>query len=251
MITCVEDFRPVIDGEAIDLQNAAELQITPGHARIVADGGRFFLDSPALDGLDGAALVAAAENELELINGTAAIVHANYRPITVSGELRSPDGTVSRVVRVTFHAEARLSATVSMVGPGSSSTSVPATLTLAANQEPETFGRALKLMGSNSLDWITLWKVYDVIRHGTTPPEGKYNRKHITTRSWATTAELDSFELSANDPQISGNDARHGAYRMTKEPKLTDPMTTVQARELISRILCSWAEEIAPTAASH
>ena len=52
------------------------------------------------------------------------------------------------------------------------------------------------------LGWDDLWKVFEIIREAVKPDT-------IVTLGWTNAADLDSFKESANQPDVSGDEARH------------------------------------------
>ena len=84
----------------------------------------------------------------------------------------------------------------------------------------------LKLLGGDFADWMTLYKVYEVIRDDGDPAR------------WATKAEYRVFTGSANHPLVSGSDGRHARAPSPSPPKRT--MTIDEGRAFIQRVALAW-----------
>lgn len=90
--------------------------------------------------------------------------------------------------------------------------------------------KALRLRDSGGLDWVELYRLYEVIESDTPQSE-------IVRNAWATKAEIRRFKYTANSPAALGDQARHGKERSL--PPI-DPMDLSCARSLIGRILERW-----------
>ena len=92
----------------------------------------------------------------------------------------------------------------------------------------------LAIMGKEGpLDWVELYKVYEVVRDAVRP-------QTIVGLGWATKATESAFTGSANRPDVSGEGARHA--RMSGDtPK--NRMTLEDGRAFISGVVLRWLEE--------
>lgn len=91
--------------------------------------------------------------------------------------------------------------------------------------------KVLRLIGSRRLDWVTLYRIYEVI---------KKDVRDVSKKGWATRGSLRVFSTTANHPAVSGDDARHG--ESNKIPPSV-PMEIEKARALIRRIVDRWLKE--------
>ena len=98
-----------------------------------------------------------------------------------------------------------------------------------------TAAKALRLF-SRDLDWITLYKIYEVI-------EKDLTKCRMVSNGWATKDEIKAFKGSANHPSVSGDDSRHSVLR-GPTPQLQ--LHLADARHLIKRILRQWLHSKVP-----
>jgi hypothetical protein len=90
--------------------------------------------------------------------------------------------------------------------------------------------KALRLRDKGGLDWVELYRLYEVIESDTP-------QTAIVGNGWATRAVIRRFKHTANSPSVLGDQARHG-----KEGSLppADPMELSDARALVGQILEQW-----------
>jgi hypothetical protein len=90
--------------------------------------------------------------------------------------------------------------------------------------------KALRLRDNGGLDWVELYRLYEVIESDTPQSE-------IVRNGWATKPDIRQFKHTANSPAVLGDLARHG-----KELNLppTHPMDLSCARSLVGQILERW-----------
>lgn len=101
--------------------------------------------------------------------------------------------------------------------------------------------KTLRLFVPDS-DWVNLYRIFEIIRHDI--PIAR-----MEAAGWATKKEIRAFTLSANDPAITGDFARHGKLLPGVEkpgrqspPKPAQPNTLslAMARHLVGRLLRAW-----------
>ncbi|MFH1893525.1 MAG: hypothetical protein ABIK83_12695 [Candidatus Zixiibacteriota bacterium] len=90
--------------------------------------------------------------------------------------------------------------------------------------------KALRLRDRGGLDWVELYRLYEVIESDTPQSE-------IVRSAWATKGEIRRFKHTANSPAALGDHARHGKERNLPP---NDPMDHSCARSLVGRILEQW-----------
>lgn len=96
---------------------------------------------------------------------------------------------------------------------------------------------ALRIFGSRPATWANLYNLYEIMKEDT----GGW--KMIVANGWAEKSELDRFRNTANDPTITGDDARHQkAYDKPAWNVSFQPMPHDEARLLLSRLLHNWLE---------
>jgi len=99
-----------------------------------------------------------------------------------------------------------------------------------AQQNPDV-AKAFRLLGAGNLNWVNLYRLYEIIKKDIGGIE------EIVNRGWATKKSLKRFKHTANSPDAIGDDARHGK-QPTKPPK--NPMALGEARSLLKLILHNW-----------
>jgi hypothetical protein len=89
--------------------------------------------------------------------------------------------------------------------------------------------KALRLFGTRELDWVNLYRIYEVIGES-------------AVECWTTKKERVRFRQSANHPIVSGDDARHGISKATPP---VEPMELPEAQGLIMRVFTNWIQDLA------
>lgn len=79
-------------------------------------------------------------------------------------------------------------------------------------------------------DWTNLYRIFEIIKDD-------IGGKEIISRKWAKVDEIKAFTGSANNPNVSGDDSRHGPLK-GERPKKT--MGITEARFLIAGITRKW-----------
>jgi len=90
--------------------------------------------------------------------------------------------------------------------------------------------KALRLRNTSSLDWVGLYRIYEVI-------EEDIGRSSIIKAGWATEGAIKQFKHTANSVEAVGDQARHGKEN-TSPPK--NPLDISQAHEFIDSLLKKW-----------
>ena len=90
---------------------------------------------------------------------------------------------------------------------------------------------ALRWMGTmDGPNWAHLWKAFEVLRKATGDDLALSRRCRVTED------EIRSFRSSANDPTISGDDARHAVQTRPPAPAIT----ITQGRDFVGRLIQAW-----------
>ena len=101
----------------------------------------------------------------------------------------------------------------------------------------EDVGEALKLLSYEVLDWVTLYKVFEIVRWHT--PGGE---RTMTSNKWISRPDLKAFTAAANRPEVGGPMARHA--RMAGQPPRVQ-MSLPQARIVIPTLVRNWCDALA------
>lgn len=230
------EYQGLAEWRPLDLEELAE-RFHDGATRVVREGDRYYLASGEIDNRDeDAALNVVAKAVLTRVNGLARVVNPEFRPVKLSGEYG--DGEKQHViveVDAPFEARGRLNAAVVVIGDQVVAPSEPPTtrrLELAA-ADPEV-NRVLTIMASSeALDWVRMYKVYEIVRAQAS--DGQMKR-------WAIKSEITSFTHSANSPAVSGDDKARHAHFPHKPPK--KPFSENEGRQFIARLVENWLASI-------
>lgn len=82
--------------------------------------------------------------------------------------------------------------------------------------------------------WVNFFRIYEIIR------EDIGGESEIESKKWATGDKLEAFRASANNPKVTGDNARHGWVDKWDMP--SNSMTLKEGRTLICRILRKWLQ---------
>ena len=191
------------------------------------------MESTDFEGLSEAGDVQRlALSMLQELNGAAKLIDGSYRSVELTNGFR--DGDRPRIILASAHIEFRSRVTATGEVHRSDGTLVetaPESLTrgpayLDVASLDANVRQVLKMLGSDFAGWMTLYKVYEVIRDDGDPA------------SWATKAEYRAFTGSANHPVVSGPAGRHVRAPSSSPPKRT--MTIDEARAFIQRVARAW-----------
>lgn len=101
----------------------------------------------------------------------------------------------------------------------------------------EDVGDALELLSYPILNWVTLYKVFEVVRSHTQGGE-----RAMISSEWISRTDLKAFTAAANRPEIGGRLARH-AQVAGRSPKVQ--MSIAQARIVIPTLVRNWCGALA------
>jgi hypothetical protein len=223
-----------LEGHNFDLESLAE-HFASGDPRVFKkDDGSYLLESAGFDHcVDAVAVKAVAEGLLATMNGAAKAANPSYQPVAVGSHFRNDTGLHAVVLAGTAVARSRVyPAAVTGGVPGTPS--APTAKDWHALSATDADVRdALRILGMSDLDWIDLYKVYEVIKHDVGGEVG------ITRAGWANASEISAFGASANRPDVSGDQARH-ARLPGSPPKRT--MSLPEARQLVQRLVKGWLD---------
>lgn len=94
---------------------------------------------------------------------------------------------------------------------------------------------ALRIFGTRPLTWTNLYNVYELVREDV----GGHT---IDKLGWASARELGRFRMTANDPTIIGDEARHGGAKKIQWGTSSKPMPHDEAKDLVRRLLRCWID---------
>jgi hypothetical protein len=227
-----------LSGDESDLNSLAE-SFTQSQPSIVLDDGEYFL--VIADGTfyeEPRAVLQRAQQLVETINGGARLVLGAREPLRIGRVFRRrPDGKRDFFVFPEpgmFHFRGFAPTITITRSDGTVEVSRPAdpitewTL-LAAGDEAAS--KVLRLVGTLPLDWVNLYKIFEIICSDVGGPDA------VASNGWSTKRSISLFRQTANSPGALGFAARHGT-ESTKPPN--KPMTIAEARSLIESIIHQW-----------
>ena len=205
--------------------------------RVFERDGLFFLESNRFDELINSEEVASsAADILKVLTGAVRLSLGGRTPLQVTNTARvRPDGErdvfviVSDIIHVRDNISveiARSDGTKEVIHPAHS---VPVWIKLGLADQ--NVAKALKLLGSDEHNWVSLYRLYEIIE------EDVGSLDKIVNNGWVTKKSIKRFKHTANSPGAVGDGARHGK-ESTMPP--SDPMDIGEARALVKVILHNW-----------
>ena len=229
-------WRVILNGDSLELKLLAE-SFTKSDCLIRQEDSMFTLSSAEFESLNHFGKISEYARQLiERINGSLVLIFGSNTPVTSGGvyELQ-PDG--GRNVYASMHAQVhcRTFATATIVrADGSVEETRPADPVrewtgLAAGDKA--VATVLSLLGTKTADWVNLYRIYEIVDE---------DSGGIERRRWATKTTIRNFKHTANHPEVTGLDSRHG--RMSGDPP-KKPMLLGEAKSLIYSITLAWLRE--------
>lgn len=217
-----------LKGEKFDLEDFPSLLRSPEHT-VIEENGSYYLKSSDFDSLSSADEVRErAIAIIDMLNGAMKLHIHDFRGVFEDGvTLIKEDGSrhhyvylgCSIAARVKVSAAVTTSNGTQQVAPQPSN--VESWLSLA--KDDKAVADALHLFRENT--WISLYKVYEIIRADVG------GKKAIIMNGWATNGRLGQFTQTAQY-------ARHASKELT--PPKEGPMSIREGESLIRGILLSW-----------
>jgi hypothetical protein len=227
-----------LQGNNSDLQelskslNSAELCITE-------ENDKFLLKSSSFNQLDDANEVKEkAEELLPLICGAARAAFRMRRQLVVDAVIKiNDDGTrepinfLSDTVYPSSSTNLTITRNNGTVEEIHQADPIPGWINIAQNDD--NVAKVLRLMGKGAIDWVGLYRIYDVIEHdvGGIP--------NIVSNGWTSRNQIERFRHTANSVGAIGDLARHGVERTMPPP---NPMSFSEAESFINTIIHNWLQ---------
>jgi len=223
-----------LKGEKFDLEDLPSLLRSP-ELTVIEEKGSYYLKSSDFDSLSSVDEVReCAITIIEMLNDAVKFQIHNFRGVSEDGvTIIKEDGSRHHSVYLggSIAARVKVSATVTtsngtqQIAPQPSN--VESWLSLAKGDKD--VADALHFFRENT--WISLYKVYEIIRDDV----GKNDV--IIRNGWVTRKELNRFNYTAQSRAALGDAARHAAKKFQPPPK---PMPFHEAESLIRGVLLSW-----------
>lgn len=225
-----------LKGDNSDLQELSET-LNSVELCITKENDGFSLKSSNFNQLNDANEVKEKAEELLLsIFGAARVAFRMQRPLVVNAVIKvNDDGTklTTRFLSDTMYASSSISLTITRnngtVEEIHQADPIPEWINIAQNDE--NVAKVLRLMGKGSIDWVGLYRIYDVIEHdvGGIP--------NIVSNGWTSRNQIERFRHTANSVGAIGDLARHGVETTDPPP---NPMPFSEAESLINTIIHNW-----------
>ena len=223
-----------LKGEKFDLEDFPSLLRSPEHT-VIEENGSYYLKSSDFDSLSSADEVRErAIAIIDMLNGAMKLHIHDFRGVFEDGvTIIKEDGGRHHYVYLggSIATRVKVSATVTtskgtqQIAPQPSE--VESWLSLAKGDKA--VADALHFFRENT--WISLYKVYEIIRDDVGGEEA------ITTNGWATKKRLKWFTRTAQSRAALGDYARHASKKYTPPAQ---PMPIHEAESVIRGILQSW-----------
>ena len=214
-----------LNGDAFDLKELSK-SLIDDELRVVEKKGQYFLESNRFEDLTNSEEVASlAADILKVLTGAVRLSLGGRTPLHVANTARvRPDG--GRDVFVTLSDSIHVRATIGVEITRSDGKkevthpahSVPGWIKLGLTDQ--NIAKALRLLGTDEHNWVSLYRLYEVIE------EDVDDLRKIVNNGWATNTSIKRFKHTANSPGAVGDDSRHGKESTTPP---SDPMDIGEA----------------------
>ena len=203
--------------------------------------GQFVLRSTQFEPLQTADTVRNKAQEIvTAVSGTARLLLGTSQPVGVGAVFAVREDGGRNVFVLASPATLRLRGTLASLvvkrADGTVETHYPTEpgpgwVKVALQQE--VVARALRLRNTGTLEWVDLYRLYEVI-------ESDVPARAIQAKGWVTSSQIERFKRTANSQKAIGDKARHG--KDPYEPP-QNSMSLSEARGLIDSVLKAWLRE--------
>jgi hypothetical protein len=229
------EWSVIISGDRSDLEELCKYFNSP-QLCITQQGKDFILKSTDFNLLTDANEVKNKACEIApLINGAARLVLEMKKSLAVDCVVQATDNGKRNLFIFPNAAATGFSAGKPIVGVDGvvqeESQLEPISRWVAAARRDTNVAKALRLSGVGVHDWISLYRIYEVVENDVG------GISNISKKGWATRRAIERFKHTANSPGAIGDESRHGK-QASKPPKA--PMTLSEAKSLLETILHNW-----------
>lgn len=225
-----------LKGEEFDLKDLTSLVHSPSSA-VMEENGLYYLWSSDFDSLDSASEVRkSASTLIDVLNGAMKLHTSGFHGISEDGVIMiEEDGRRHEYVYLggSSAARSRTRASITVTTSGDKeqvaqpTCDVESWISLAKTDKA--VAGALHFFRENT--WISLYKVYEIIRRD------MGGEKAITENGWATERKLSRFRQTAQSKAAIGDLARHATNGYKPPPQ---PMSIKEAEVLLRGIILGW-----------
>jgi hypothetical protein len=225
-----------LGGERLDLEDLPSLLCSPEHT-VIEEDGSYYLKSSDFDSLGSADEVRErALAIIEMLNGAMKLHIPSFRGVYEAGvTLIEEDGRRHHYVyleaSLTLRSKLSVNPTVTTSNGTRQMTPPPSDVHswISLAKTDKAVADALHFFRDNT--WISLYKVYEIIR------EDAGDEEAIIRNGWVTKQALTRFRQTAQSKAALGDLARHAASGF-KPP--SQPMTIQEAGSLLRGVILSW-----------
>jgi len=225
-----------VSGDEHDLRELAK-SLTKDDLRIIERKRDFFLETIRFSDLTTPEEVTAVTSDLlPILTGATRLSLGGRTPLQIANIVKVREDGVRHIfvslsdtihVRDTVSLEiTRSDGSIEVVNPADK---VPGWINAAFKNT--NVAKALRLLGTDEHDWVSLYRLYEVIESDV----GGIDK--IASEGWATKKAIKRFKHTANSPGAIGDSARHG--KESRDPP-ADPMDLGEAVPLVEVILHNW-----------
>ena len=225
-----------LKGDEFDLKDLASLVHSRSRA-VLEENGLYYLWSSDFDSLDSASEVReSASTLIDALNGAMKLHTSGFQGVYEDGVIMiEEDGRRREYIYLggSSAARSRTRASITVITSGDKEQvaqpprDVESWISIA--KRDKAVADALHFFRENS--WLSLYKVYEIIR------EDVNGQQAIVRRGWATKHSLSRFTQTAQSKAALGDLARHTTNGY-KPP--SQPMSIKEARELVRRMILGW-----------
>lgn len=202
------------------------------------DSASYYVESPALVDDDQQFDHETAALTLKRLNGIARAIGPGFHPVRLTGGYTGPDGVnglpPEQVVSRDRVSVIRTDADGALI-PGLPSKGPRYARLAQTNQNVADAMRVMNGQFEPELDWFDVCKVREIVEDDLHKADSS-----IVDKGWATKADLERLNASANNPVLSGDKARHARMQGTPGPQRK--MTLAEANALVVRVVVAWIE---------
>ncbi len=228
-----------LEGRNVDLVHLAEMSPL-GSTAVLQDDGSYYLADDDIDALNTIQdVLDQADERLTTLNGIARWRYSRFQPIRLGDpteikEDGSRETTRTLAARIVVAVDARATVTVELGAGGPVEPVIPITeraMILAADDP--TVARVLHLYGTNGTDPVNLYRIYETVRDDVGGQGG------LLRTGWVSKGQISRFTQSVNDPEISGDSARHSVWPHAPH---ADPMQSWEQESFIRHLVQLWIQ---------
>lgn len=190
------------------------------------DGIEFRLKSKRFDSItDHQSIEKEAKEIIEWLNGASKVVLDLRKTISISS-IGKVDDDGNKIALLSIEIESGFRILVK--SNEDKNIADPISDWMAIASQDEQVAKALRLIGMKPLDWVGLYRIFEII-------EDDVDGNKILNNDWKTS--IKRFKHTANSVSAAGDDARHGKESSLPPAK---PMALAEAQSLIKNIIHNW-----------